>query len=116
MPRSTIKLLFFGDIVGRPGREAIKTYLSQLEGESRPDVIIGNVENASHGFGLTEKNYLELKESGLQILTSGNHIWDKRDILNYIDNCPDLLRPCNMAEKSAGRGYGVFEFGSFKLF
>ena len=104
-----VRILFFGDIVGRPGRSAVKAYLASLSRTEAPDIVIGNVENASHGFGLTEKNYTELKESGLDVMTSGNHIWDKREVVQFIGNVPDLLRPYNMSDKTAGSGYGIYE-------
>ena len=78
------KLLFIGDIVGRCGRNIVKKFLSENNKKSEYDFVIANVENASHGFGLTKKNYDELKACGIDCMTSGNHIWDKKDILTYI--------------------------------
>ena len=80
----TIKILFFGDMVGKPGRYAVRDFLS--ENAEKYDFVIANVENASHGFGLTEKNYNELISYGVNCMTSGNHIWDKRDIFGFIEN------------------------------
>ena len=77
-----LKILFFGDITGRQGRTAVKSYIASL-GSNRPDFIIANIENASHGFGLTKKNYTDLSAS-IDCFTSGNHIWDKKDIYEYI--------------------------------
>lgn len=110
-----IKILFFGDIVGKPGRNAVKSYLEKMPDNEKPDFIIANVENASHGFGLTEKNYNELSSYGIDCMTSGNHIWDKKDIFNYIDNAEKLLRPMNYPEGVPGKGSGIFHCGSFKI-
>lgn len=110
-----IKILFFGDIVGKPGRNAVKSYLEKMPDNEKPDFIIANVENASHGFGLTEKNYNELSSYGIDCMTSGNHIWDKKDIFNYIDNAEKLLRPMNYPEGVPGKGSGIFFCGSFKI-
>ena len=85
-----LKILFFGDLVGRPGRDAIKDFLKQ--NKQNYDFIIANVENASHGFGLTEKNYNELSEYGVDCMTSGNHIWDKKDIMFIGDFCSFLAK------------------------
>lgn len=69
-----LKVLFFGDIVGKPGRNAVKYFMENLKEDERPDFVIANVENASHGFGLTEKNYNDLSSYGIDCMTSGNHI------------------------------------------
>ena len=92
-----MRLLFFGDITGRQGRIAIKNYLAlrNSNSETKPDFVIANIENASHGFGLTKKNYEDLNAAGIDCFTSGNHIWDKREIFNYIDNADKLVRPIN---------------------
>lgn len=110
-----LKILFFGDIVGKPGRNAVKSYLENMPDNEKPDFVIANVENASHGFGLTEKNYNELSSYGIDCMTSGNHIWDKKDIFNYIDNAEKLLRPMNYPEGVPGKGSGIFSCGSFKI-
>lgn len=102
-----LKVLFFGDLVGRPGRYAIKDFLEKNKQDY--DFVIANVENASHGFGLTEKNYNELSEYGLNCMTSGNHIWDKKEIFNYIDKADKLVRPFNYPENTPGFGSRIFE-------
>lgn len=103
----TIKILFLGDLVGRPGRFVVRDFLKKQR--KNYDFIIANVENASHGFGLTEKNYNEISEYGIDCMTSGNHIWDKREILNYIDKADKLVRPFNYPNGTPGRGSRVFE-------
>ncbi len=102
----SIKILHLGDIVGKPGRKGVAQFLNQLE--EKYDFIIANVENASHGFGLTERNYNQLSDLGIHAMTSGNHIWDKKDIFNYIDTADKLLRPLNYTEDVPGVGSRVF--------
>ena len=102
-----IKILFFGDITGRAGRTAVKNYLASLS--DKPDFVIANIENASHGFGLTKKNYEELSSCGINCFTSGNHIWDKKDIYEYIDTAENLIRPINYPKGTRGQGYRIFE-------
>lgn len=109
--KKIIKVVFFGDLVGKPGRFAVRDFLS----ENKYDFVIANVENASHGFGLTEKNYNELIEYGVNCMTSGNHIWDKREIFNYIDNANNLLRPINYPTGTKGFGSNIFDFDGVKI-
>lgn len=109
----TIKILFFGDIVGKPGRYALRDFLA--ENRDKYDFVIANVENASHGFGLTEKNYNDISSYGVDCMTSGNHIWDKREIFNYINNADKLLRPINYPKGSHGVGSRIFEKEGFKI-
>jgi len=110
---SNIKVLFIGDIVGRPGRKILKDYLGDFA--SSYDFIITNVENASHGFGLTEKNHKELSDLGIHCFTSGNHIWDKKDIYTYINNSEKLIRPWNYPKGTYGVGYRIFEIKNTKI-
>ena len=82
MTNKELKILFFGDLVGKVGRNSVIAYLADLKNKNQlPDFVIVNGENASHGFGLTEKNYNELLNAGVDCITSGNHIWDKKDII-----------------------------------
>lgn len=111
----TLKILFFGDMVGKPGRNAVKEYLQSIAPEQKPDFVIANVENASHGFGLTEKNYNELSSYGIDCMTSGNHIWDKKDIFNYIEQADKLVRPMNYPEGAKGSGSRIFDCGEYKI-
>ena len=100
------KLIFFGDITGRQGRNAVKTCLAY--DEYKADFVIANIENASHGFGLTKKNYEDLSNAGINCFTSGNHIWDKKDIYEYIDEASDLIRPINYPDGTQGKGSRIF--------
>ncbi|GAB6066559.1 TIGR00282 family metallophosphoesterase [Aquifex pyrophilus] len=110
-----MRILAVGDIIGRPGRKALRELLPQLKKEVGYDVVIVNVENAAGGFGLTKKVYEELLELGVDVMTSGNHIWDKKEIYQFIDESPNLLRPANYPEGVPGRGYGVFTKNGVKF-
>lgn len=109
-----IKIMFLGDIVGKAGRIAVNKYLSGMS-EDKPDFVIANAENASHGFGLTQKNYNELISYGIDCFTSGNHIWDKREIFNYIDTADRLVRPINYPQGTKGVGYRIFDTKKGKI-
>ena len=113
MKQDNLKILFFGDITGRQGRNALKSFLSSSVNE---DVfVIANIENASHGFGLTKKNYNDLTQCGVNCFTSGNHIWDKKDIYEYINDATNLVRPINYPVGTPGKGSQIFEFNGFKI-
>ena len=108
--KSTIKILFFGDMVGKPGRFTVRDFLAQ--NKDNYDFIIANGENASHGFGLTLKNYNNLLDFGINCITSGNHIWDKKDIWEYIDTAENLVRPLNYPNGTRGQGWRIFEIAN----
>lgn len=99
---------FIGDIVGRPGRKMVLAYLKKLRSEHAIDFVIANYENASHGFGLTQKNAQELFAAGIDVMTGGNHTWDKPEIIQLLDKLP-LLRPVNYPEGVPGLGVGIYE-------
>ncbi|RMG04959.1 MAG: metallophosphoesterase, partial [Nitrospirae bacterium] len=90
-----MRILFLGDIVGKPGRKAVKSLLPGLNGKLRTDLVIANAENAAGGFGITAKVADELFSTGISILTSGNHIWDKKEALGLLDKDDRILRPLN---------------------
>jgi 2',3'-cyclic-nucleotide 2'-phosphodiesterase len=103
-----LKLLFVGDIVGRPGRQALERRLDRLIDRNQVDLVVANGENAAAGFGLTLDIARELLDAGVDVITSGNHIWDKREIYSYLDSQPRLLRPANYPDASPGRGSGIY--------
>lgn len=109
-----MRILFLGDIVGNPGRRALKTFLPELLEAFKPDFVIGNAENAAGGYGLTEKIAEELFGLGLDLLTSGNHIW-KREFLSYLSRTERVLRPANYPEGAPGRGYTLLEKKGLRL-
>ena len=104
-----IRGLFFGDIVGRGGRETVKRFISELPPDDRPDIIIANGENASGGLGITPKTAMELKGMGIDIITSGNHIFRKREMYAEIHRIDYILRPANYPPGLPGRGYIVIK-------
>ena len=104
-----MNILFIGDIFGSPGRRIVADHLRDIVETNRIDIAIANAENAAGGFGITPAIAEDLLALGLDVLTSGNHIWDKREIAEYLDRQPRLLRPANYP---AGTGKGVFIFRS----
>jgi len=99
-----MKVLFIGDIVGKPGREIIRKGLSGLVEHLDVDLVIANAENAAAGFGVTKDIGDTLLESGVQVMTSGNHIWAKKEVIEYMATEPRLLRPANYPAGVPGRG------------
>ena len=106
-----MNVLFCGDVVGRPGRDAVKRHLPSLRRELALDLVVVNAENAAGGFGLTERLCGELYDCGVDILTTGNHVWDQRQIIPYIDRDPCLLRPANFPKGTPGAGWRVHSVG-----
>ncbi len=104
-----MKILFIGDVVGNPGREAIRILLPQLKKEHGLDFVIANAENAAGGSGITPKVAEELFACGVSALTSGDHIWKKRDIFEIIGKEERILRPINFPLGAPGQGWGVFK-------
>ncbi|MBV9552777.1 MAG: YmdB family metallophosphoesterase [Alphaproteobacteria bacterium] len=99
-----MNILVLGDVFGQPGREAVKTHLPALRRDLAVDVAVVNAENAAHGFGLTEKICGELYDSGADVLTTGNHVWDQREIIPYFERDRRLLRPANFPPGTVGAG------------
>jgi len=103
-----VKLLFIGDIIGKPGRQAVSRELHRLVDRHMVDLVIANGENAAGGFGITEDTASDLFKCGIHVLTSGNHIWDKKDSLDFINREEKLLRPANYPEGTPGRGSALY--------
>ena len=106
-----MKVLFIGDIVGKPGRELIRQGLRRLVDHYEIDFVIANAENAAAGFGVTKDIGDTLLEWGVDVMTSGNHIWDKKEVIPYITSEPRLLRPANYPAGVPGRGSYVAQTG-----
>lgn len=100
-----MKVLAIGDVVGKPGRIAVKEFLPGLILEYGIDLVIANGENSAHGIGITAKTASELVEAGVNIITTGNHVWAQRDIISYLNGQLPIIRPLNFPPTVPGKGY-----------
>jgi metallophosphoesterase (TIGR00282 family) len=110
-----LKILFLGDIVGEPGRKAVIDSLPLLKKERVIDFVIVNGENAAAGRGITPKLTIDLLRAGISVITTGDHIWDQKEIIPFIDTEPRLLRPINYPDKTPGQGSIVLETAKGKV-
>jgi metallophosphoesterase (TIGR00282 family) len=99
-----VRILFVGDVVGRPGRDAVAAILPKLRDELRIDLAIVNGENAAGGAGLTAEIARELQSAGADVITTGNHVWDQRQFMHEIEGLDFVLRPINLPANNPGRG------------
>lgn len=102
-----MKILFIGDIVGSLGREMVREWLPKLKEKYKPQATIVNGENAAGGRGITEKIYKELLQSGVDLVTMGNHTWDQKEIIDFIGNSKKLIRPANYPNNDVTPGEGI---------
>jgi len=100
-----LKILTIGDIIGKPGRKAVEEILPGLFSEHDINLVIGNGENAAGGLGLTPRTAEELFDSGIDVITTGNHVWAQKEIIPYLESGPAILRPLNYPPTNPGRGY-----------
>ncbi|BAI79976.1 conserved hypothetical protein [Deferribacter desulfuricans SSM1] len=106
-----MNILFVGDIIGRAGRKVFSRSIDDVKYEYGLDLVIVNGENSAGGFGINEKIYKELRSKGADVITSGNHIWDKKETANQLDNMEYLIRPANYPEDVPGNGYITLSIG-----
>jgi hypothetical protein len=105
-----MKIIFIGDIVGRPGRETVKKILPKLKEEHQPDLILANGENLTHGRGMSEESIKEMQHAGIDFFTSGNHIFDNKTVVEKLnDKSFPVIRPANFPPGNPGRGYHIYE-------
>ncbi|MCB2201391.1 TIGR00282 family metallophosphoesterase [bacterium] len=112
---STFNLLFVSDICGKPGRQAAAHMIKPLREKYAIDYVVANVENAAGGFGVTPEMSRKMFSYGINLQTSGNHIWDRVDILDYFDEHPKLIRPANYPPTAPGTGAYIDTVGSVKI-
>jgi 2',3'-cyclic-nucleotide 2'-phosphodiesterase len=110
-----LRVVFLGDIVGAPGRNAVTARLPELKQQHAIDFTIVNGENAAGGRGITGKITIELLRAGVSVITTGDHIWDQKDIFNFLDLEPRLLRPINYPAGAPGHGWVVLETAKGKV-
>jgi metallophosphoesterase (TIGR00282 family) len=107
-----MKVLFVGDVFGRPGRRALQALLPRLIDQHKADYVVVNVENSAGGFGVTPDVLAELEPLGIHCYTTGNHVWDKKEGVALLDHVPNLLRPANYPDGNPGKGLHVGETAS----
>lgn len=105
-----MRILMTGDVFGRTGRRAFAEHTAKLKKEKNIDMVVVNGENAAHGKGLTLPTLNALYSGGADVVTTGNHIWDKKDVLAFIDQEPFLLRPANYPANTPGKGFCIFPY------
>ncbi len=103
-----MKILFLGDVVGRSGRDAVYAWLPRARKEHAPDFVVVNGENAAHGFGITPAICEEFFRAGVDVITTGNHVWDQQEIIPLLSREKRVLRPHNYPEATPGTGMGVY--------
>ena len=104
-----MKIVYLGDLVGRAGRKIVAEKLPEIQEKLKPDAIVVNGENAAAGFGITEKIAKELFELGIDVISTGNHVWDQKDTKRYINTEPRMIRPINYPEGTPGKGAVLVE-------
>ena len=104
-----MKIFFIGDIVGKSAREKVRESIVSIKNKYHPDVIIANAENATGGHGLSKKDAQDLLSAGIDAITLGNHAWDKREMLTFIEECPKIIRAINYPPGVPGKGFYILE-------
>jgi metallophosphoesterase (TIGR00282 family) len=105
-----MRIMFVGDVVGSTGRKAFRRITPKLREEKKIDVVVVNGENSAHGKGITQVSLNELYAGGADVVTSGNHVWDKKEVLEFIDQEPYLIRPANYPGDAPGKGWCCFPY------
>ena len=109
-----MKIVYCGDVVARPGREAVLSNIEKIKQEYKPDVLLVNIENAAHGFGATPGICRDFLQQGVDVLLTGNHVWQQRELIPFLDECKKIIRPLNYPPHLPGRGYCEFELPNGK--
>jgi 2',3'-cyclic-nucleotide 2'-phosphodiesterase len=110
-----MRVLFVGDIVGSPGRDGLARLMPVLRERHRPDLVIANGENSAGGLGITEKTAREIFDVGVDVITSGNHVYRHRDVYEYLDRAARVIRPANYRTSNPGRGHTIVEAGGSRV-
>ncbi|MEG1431678.1 MULTISPECIES: TIGR00282 family metallophosphoesterase [Eubacterium] len=110
-----MKILMIGDVFSRPGRSVLKEHLREIITAHQVDFTVINGENASGGNGMTEKNAAELLALPVDAITMGNHVWNQKETVHYIDAYPQIVRPANYPEPCPGQGFAIFHHGAVRI-
>jgi 2',3'-cyclic-nucleotide 2'-phosphodiesterase len=114
-PPPTVRVLFIGDIVGKPARAGLAAAMPDLRERHSPDLVIANGENSAGGLGITEKTAREMFDMGVDVITSGNHVYRHRDAYEFLDRAERVIRPANYMTASPGRGWTVVPVGARRV-
>lgn len=109
-----MKIVYLGDVVGRSGRDAVLKNLPIIQSQHKPDAVVVNAENAAHGFGVTPGICREFFAAGVDAIVTGNHVWNQREIIPFLEDCKKIVRPLNFPEGTAGRGFCEVELANGK--
>lgn len=104
-----MRLLFIGDVVGKPGRNTVKELLPEIKKAEKIDLTVANGENIAAGIGINPRTADELLSYGVDVITTGNHIWAKKDVYEYVDKSDRVIRPANLLESNPGKGFVIFD-------
>jgi 2',3'-cyclic-nucleotide 2'-phosphodiesterase len=110
-----MRLLFIGDVVGKPGREGLAATLPSLRAEHLPDLVVANGENAAGGVGITGETAKEIFEAGVDVITLGNHTYRHKDVYSYLDSETRIIRPANFAASNPGRGHTIVQAAGMRV-
>jgi hypothetical protein len=110
-----VRVLFIGDIVGKPGRAALARTMPELRERHSPDLVIANGENSAGGLGITEKTANEIFDAGVHVITTGNHVYRHREVYSFLDQSDRIVRPGNYMTGSPGRGHTVVEAAGMRV-
>ncbi len=108
------RVLAFGDIIGDAGRKAFANVINRMKIKMTPDLVVLNGENSAHGFGITSAVVKQILDTGVDVITTGNHVWQKKEVFDFIDIIPNLLRPINYPPKTPGHGTFIYEINGLK--
>ena len=109
-----MKIVYLGDVVGRAGRDAVLKNMPLIQTEHKPDAVVVNAENAAHGFGVTPGICRDFFAAGVDAVVTGNHVWNQREIIPFLEDCKKIVRPLNFPEGTPGRGFCEVELANGK--